>query len=73
MRLPRKLKKRYKKGGLLTLHLETLRKKNKPNEDKMTLVYSESVYDHLEKMYGENCGFDKNKVIVLRGYPKFDL
>lgn len=40
--------------------------------EKFTLVYSESAYDDAIKLYGENCGWDKNKVTVIRGYPKFD-
>jgi len=30
-------------------------------------------YDYLFEKYGEGCGWDKDKVIVIRGYPKFDL
>lgn len=40
--------------------------------NKKYIVYSEAEYDYLFKKYGEGCGWDKDKVVVIRGYPKFE-
>jgi len=53
--------------------MASLEKKREETEDKICIVYTESQYDYLQKELGENCGWDKDKVIVLRGYPKFDV
>lgn len=53
--------------------ISSLEKRNKELEGKKFLIYSEAAYDYLEKEHGDNCGWDRNKVIVLRGYPKFDV
>lgn len=37
----------------------------------MYLILSETFYDECIKRFGENCGYDINKVKVIRGYPKF--
>lgn len=42
-----------------------------PNEQVLTLVLSERMYDMAKKMYGENCGYSK-RVKVIRGYHKFE-
>lgn len=36
------------------------------------LIFTETFYDEAVKQLGENCGYDINKIKVIRGYPKFD-
>lgn len=40
--------------------------------DKYYLILTETMYDKLVSKYGDNCGFDTTKVVVYRGYPKFN-
>lgn len=53
--------------------IASLEKRQEEMADKKCIVYSEAMYDYLEKECGDNCGWDRNKVIVLRGYPKFNI
>lgn len=53
--------------------VEALQQNNKFWDNKTCIVFHPDEYDSLIKERGANCGYDENKVIVLRGYPKFDV
>lgn len=53
--------------------IESLKRRQEEMSDKKFIVYTEVMYDYLERECGDNCGWDRNKVIVLRGYPNFDV
>lgn len=38
--------------------------------EKYYLILTETMYDIAYEKFGLNCGFDIDKVIVIRGYPK---
>lgn len=45
---------------------------NLPPDKLYIHVTSKEVYDKQCEFYGENMGWDKNKVEIIIGYPKFD-
>lgn len=53
--------------------VEALQERNKFWDNKMCIVFRPDEYDALIKERGANCGYNENKVIALRGYPKFDI
>ena len=53
--------------------IAALEKRNKEMEGKKIIIYTEWQYDWCEKQFGDNCGWNRDFVVVLRGYPKFDV
>jgi hypothetical protein len=53
--------------------MASLERKHEEYDNKKFIIYTEAEYDYLEKECGDNCGWDRNKVIVLRGYSKLSV
>jgi hypothetical protein len=51
--------------------IEALQKKNQFYSQRVAIIYPPDDYDRFIKERGANCGWNENKVIAMRGYPKF--